>query len=149
MISKGIRLTAKTINLKFRGYWLEKELGHIPKESGIYAVYVCKFNKETDKVNLSKLIYIGETKDANDRIENHNKWAEWRKEVKAGEELSFSFASILNPERERAEAALIYYHKPKCNDKGKDSFNYDETTVVSEGDCKFIAPKIIVKRTST
>lgn len=35
----------KTINLNFDGYWREIYQSEIPKKSGIYAVYICKYNK--------------------------------------------------------------------------------------------------------
>lgn len=51
------------------------------------------------------------------------------------------------PDRERAECALIYHHKPKCNDECKHSFSYEETTVVSAGRHKFIESPITVEKT--
>ena len=32
----GLKMAAKTISLEFNGYWLEKDMGGIPKQSGIY-----------------------------------------------------------------------------------------------------------------
>ena len=140
---------AKTINLDFRGYWREVNKSGIPTESGIYAVYVCKYNpKPKDTVAITKLIYIGEAKDVNDRISKHEKWTEWREEVPSTFELCFSFAKVSSPDRERAECALIYHHKPTCNDECKDSFPYEDTTVVSAGRHKFIKSPITVKKTT-
>lgn len=139
---------AKTIKLNFDGgYWLEAGKSNIPKESGVYAVYVCKYNEAEDTVTLNKLIYIGEARNANERISNHKKWSEWRKEVPTGSKICFSFAGVTSPDRERAECALIYYHKPKCNDECKKSFPYEDTTVVSIGKHALIKSPITVRKT--
>ena len=145
---------AKTIKLSFDGYWREVNKSGIPKESGVYAVYVCKYNEPEKKgergtVTLKKLIYIGEAENVNERLSNHKheKWSEWRKEVPEGSTICFSFAGATSPDRERAECALIYHHKPKCNDECKDSFPYEDTTVVSTGEHKFIDSPITVKKT--
>lgn len=145
---------AKTINLNFTGgYWREVNISGIPEKAGVYAVYVCKYNKPKKKgdkgtVTLKKLIYIGEAKNVNERTPEHEKWSKWRKEVPKGLQICFSFAAATSPDRERAECALIYYHKPTCNDECKDSFPYEDTTVVSKGKRKFIKSPITVKKTT-
>ena len=48
----------------------------------------------------------------------------------------FSFADT--EEEVRAEAALIFYHKPKCNIKGKHSFNQFKTSIKTKGKNKFL-----------
>lgn len=138
----------KTINLDFRGYWREVNKSGIPAESGVYAVYVCKYNPPPkDNVTLNKIIYIGEAENVNTRISDHEKWEEWREEVPEGSEICFSFAGAPSPDRERAECALIFYHKPNCNDECKDSFPYEDTTVVSTGRCALIKSPITVRKT--
>ena len=140
---------AKKINLNFRGYWREINKSGIPTESGVYAVYVCKYNPPpTNTVTLNKLIYFGEAEDVNDRISNHEKWEEWREEVPQESEICFSFAGVTSPDRERAECALIFYHKPDCNDECKNSFPYEDTTVVSTGKNKRIDSPITVEKTA-
>jgi len=138
---------AKTITLNFDGYWREVNKAGIPAKSGVYAVYVCKYNPSEKTVTLKKLIYIGEAEDVNDRIEDHEKWEEWREEVPEGSEICFSFAGVTSPDRERAECALIYHHKPDCNDECKHSFPYEDTTVVSTGRHALIESPITVERT--
>ena len=138
---------AKTINLDFEGYWREVNKGGIPSKSGVYLVYVCRHNKSKGTVTLDRLIYIGEAEDVQDRIANHEKWPKWRQYVPNGSEICFSVAGITSPDRERAEAALIYYHKPPCNDEYKDSFPFEDTTVVSTGKCTMITSPITVHTT--
>lgn len=139
---------AKTIKLEFDGYWREVNLGSVPARSGIYLVYVCTYNESRDTVTLNKLIYIGEAENVHDRIAGHEKWPKWREYVPKGSEICFSFAGVTSSDRERAEAALIYYHKPPCCDEYIDSFPFEDTTVVSSGRCAKLSSPITVKKTS-
>ena len=140
---------AITVNLDFRGYWRDVDKSGVPAESGIYCVYVCKFiPPPKDTVTLTKLIYIGEANDVNDRISNHEKRSKWEDEVPSDHVLCFSFAGATSPNRERAECALIYHHQPTCNEECKDEFHYEETTVISKGKHKLIESPITVKKTT-
>lgn len=139
---------AKTISLGFDGYWREVNKGGVPDKSGVYLVYVCKYNESERTVTLNKLIYIGEAADARERIEKHEKWSEWREHVPKGSEICLSFAPVSSPDRERAEAALVYHHKPPCNDEYKDEFPFEDTTVKSSGRCTLLSEDITVYKTS-
>lgn len=139
---------AKTISLNFGGYWREVNKGSVPAKSGVYLVYVCRYNETSDAVTLDKLIYIGEAENVRERIDGHEKWPEWRQYVPRGSEICFSFAGVTSPDRERAEAALIYYHKPPCNVEYVDSFPFEDTTVESTGRCTLLSSPITVRRTS-
>ena len=114
--------------LAFDGYYTEEDLpaeGH--ECSGVYLVYRGNENEQTE------LIYIGRSKDiANRPSPNHQSYQKWRKELKDGEILYFSFANT--EDEARAEAALIYRVKPVCNCTGKDAFHHDETTVYTSGE---------------
>ncbi len=139
---------AKTISLNFIGYWREVNKGGIPSKPGIYLVYVGRYNEPQDKVILDKLIYIGEADDVHDRIANHEKWRRRRRHVPKGSEVCFSFAGVTSPDREPAEAALVYYHKPPCNDEYISSFPFENTTVESTEQCALLSSPIAVHRTS-
>ena len=145
---------AKTITLKFDGYWRDVNRGGkygVPNQSGIYLVYRCIKNVKPDgktTVTLKELIYIGEAGEVQDRTdEKHEKRKCWEGELKKGEEICFSFAPANKADRERAESALIYKKKSICNDQGKDSFSYEQTTVNSSGKCEFIPETITVEKT--
>jgi excinuclease UvrABC nuclease subunit len=147
-LKKGGNITmATTINLDFEGYWREVNKGGIPSKSGVYLVYVCRHNKSESTVTLDRLIYIGEAEDVQDRIANHEKWPKWRQSVPKGSEICFSVAGVTSPDRERAEATLIYYHNPPCNDEYKDSFPFEETTVKSTEQCALLSSLITVSPT--
>ena len=138
---------AKTVNLSFDGYWREVNKGGIPEKPGIYLVYVCRHNLSRGTVTLDRLIYIGESANAGERIAANEKWSEWRQYVPRGSEICFSFAYVTNPDRERAEAALIYHHKPPCNDEYLYSFPFSDTTVISTGRCALLSSPVTVHGT--
>jgi len=135
------------ISLDFVGYWPEVNKKMVPAESGVYLVYVCQYNAVTNHVTLEKLIYIGEADDARAQISTPEKLAEWRKEAPEGSQLCFSFAGITGPDRERAKCALIYHHKPECNEECKDSFPFEDTIVQSMGRCSLLTSMIRVEKT--
>lgn len=122
-------MAEKTISIKFDGYWLDRNKGGIPQQSGVYCVYECTFNVQANTVDIHKLIYVGESDNVNDRIANHEKYDNWLKHVRQGNELCFSFGGIGSTDRDRAEAAIIFKHKPPENDEYTDSFPFDTTTM--------------------
>lgn len=119
----------KSFSLNFGGYWREKNIAGIPAESGVYCVYTCTHNPQAGTVSIRSLIYIGESDDARHRVENHEKWPDWRKYLRQGEEICFNFAPVEATERERVEAALIFHHKPPENSEYTDTFPFDDTTI--------------------
>jgi excinuclease UvrABC nuclease subunit len=135
----------RTFRLDFDGYWRDANIDGVPEEAGVYLVYACEFNKPQGTVKLRKLLYVGEAEDVRTRIKDHEKRDCWEGELSQGEEICFSFTPLDDPNRERAEAALIYQHKPECNDEHKDEFNYETTTVISTGKCKFIVPSFTIQ----
>ena len=96
---------------------------------------------------MKNLVYIGQAEDVRKRITDEHEGREcWEGKLKTGEVLCFSFAPAGKADRERAEAALVYKMKPICNVQGKDSFNYDKTTIKSTGRCKYIPEEFTVER---
>jgi hypothetical protein len=124
----------KTISLEFDGYYREEFLPLKNKHncSGIYAVYA---GSPTESgCSLRKLLYIGESENAATRPgKGHENYEAWSQELKKGELLYFTFADVSPVDRERAEAALIYYNQPCCNEQNRESFNYSETTIETSG----------------
>lgn len=141
-------MAERNYNLNFKGYTLELNIDSLPAKSGIYGVYVCVHNQNTDTVGLRELIYIGESSNVKERVETHEKWPEWRDELQEGEETCFNCALISGQtDRERAEAAMIHEHKPTCNTEYVDKFPFDTTTINTEGRNKFMKSHFIVHRT--
>lgn len=119
--------------IEFDGYWRDQNKNVVPAKSGLFCVYECTYNEQKKTVSLNKLLYIGEADNARDRIENHEKYNQWKKHVTSGNQLCFSFGAIGSLNRERCKAAMIYKHKPPENTEYKDSFPFDHTKVNLSG----------------
>ena len=104
------------------------ELHRLPKEPGIYVVYIYRF------LIPDKIIYIGKADDLYGRLTNRDEWDEWREKLTNGEELGFHIA--LTPptvDLERAEAAMIKKHDPVYNEQSTKGFNHPTTRIVTSG----------------
>ena len=123
----------KTISLKFDGYWREINKGSVSAESGIYCVYACTYNQSEKTLSLRELVYVGESRNVSERLANHERLPDWKKRLKAGETLCYSVALVNSNDRNRAEAAVIFHHKPPCNTEYKDSVPFDSTMIQTSG----------------
>lgn len=137
-----------TYDLTFDGYWRDEKRGGIPAQSGVYCVYACVHNRTEDTVSLKKLIYIGESADVRGRVANHEKRPAWLRHLSAGQELAFTFAPI-GSGRNRAEAAMIYKHKPPVNTEYVNEFPFDTTTITTGGRNALLQPRFTVNRTGS
>jgi hypothetical protein len=148
IILRSNKTSDDTINLEFRGYFKEKDLPPSDLDcSGIYVVYAGRMIFE-NRCELCRLLYIGESENVATRPgKNHENYEDWKDQLKKGEILYFSFAKISSKLRERTEAALIYVKKPVCNEKGKESFNFENTTIKTSGRNAFLIGKIIANPT--
>ena len=140
-------MAEQTFSIEFDGYWRDQNKGGVPSKSGLYCVYECTYNAQSEKVTLNKLIYIGEAGNVHDRIANHEKYNDWKKHVKAGNELFFSFGAIGSTNRDRCEAAVIFKHKPPENTEFKNSFPFDKTTMNLSGKTTLLTSTFTVNRT--
>ena len=140
-------MAEKTIAVEFDGYWRDEKKTVLPAKSGIYCVYECTHNAEKKSVSIHKLIYIGESKDVKNRVANHEKYEDWLKHVRSGNELCFSFGGVEATDRARAEAAMIFKHKPPENDEYVDSFPFDRTTMSLSGKTALLSTNFTVDRT--
>lgn len=131
-------MAEKTFNQEHDGYWREPSKSGIPTESGIYCVYECTHNVEKKNLSIHKLIYIGESKDVNGRIANHEKTDDWKKHVRKGNVLCFSFTPVDNYYRVRLEAAYVNHHQPVENVEYANDFPFDKTLVSTKGENKFL-----------
>jgi len=140
-------MAEKTFKVDFEGYWREPNISGIPSGSGVYCVYECTYNESSSTVSIHKLIYIGEADDVNDRIKNHENWDDWKKHVRWGNQLCFSYGYEESANRERVEAALIFKHKPLENSEYTDSFPFDKTTIILSGKTALLKTPFTVERT--
>jgi len=140
-------MAAQTFSIVFEGYWRDQKKSGVPAQSGIYCVYEGKYNQQANSVTLLTLIYIGEADDVNARIADHEKRPDWLKHVHFGNELCFSFGAIPVANRVRAEAAMIFKHKPPENAEYKYSFPFDRTTMSLSGQTALLTTAFTVERT--
>lgn len=142
-------MVVKSDMLDFDGYWREEKIGGLPAVSGVYGVYACTFNKAEKTVSLNRLIYIGESQNVKSRVADHEKWDQWRRKLRVGEQICVNAAPITpSTDRERAEAAMIHHHKPPCNVEFVNDFPYDTTTVSTKGRNALMDSHFTVKRKS-
>ena len=137
----------KTISLAFEGYWLESNKSGVPAQSGIYCVYACTYNQNKDTVTLRELVYVGESENVRNRLANHERLPDWKKRLKAGETLCYSAAAVSGSDRNRAEAAVIFHHKPPCNTEYKYSFPFEFTMIQTSGRNAMLDSSFTVYRT--
>lgn len=133
---------AKTYDLEFKGYWQDKNKSGLPHIPGIYCVYKGTLQAD-DTVILDKIVYIGEAEDINERHnkKEHEHYKDFVRVCGGAEHVWYNAAEVQGGEheRKRVENALIFKIQPEINDKGKDSFNYPQTTINSKGD-HFLIP---------
>lgn len=141
-------MAAKSYALTFDGYWREPNISGLPAKSGIYGVYACTYNESGRTVSINRLLYIGEAGDVQGRVAGHEKLPAWKRQLKQGEVLCFN-AALISPEtdRQRAEAAMIFKHKPPCNTEYMDNFPFDATTVTTGGKNGLMHASFTVVRT--
>ena len=143
-------MAVQSYNLAFDGYWRYANRSGLPAESGIYCVYAGTYNEATGTVSLNRLLYIGESDSVRERVANHGSEPKWREKLRSGEQLYFSAAPI-SPmgARQRAEAAMIYHHKPPCNLEYVTNFPFDTTTISTSGKNAALDDRFTVYRSNT
>lgn len=119
----------------------------IPVLSGIYCVYECSYHQNTNSVTLLKLFYIGEADNVRKRISNHEKWREWKTQIKAENRICFSHGYVNPLIRKRAEAAMIFEHRPALNDDFISWFPFDQTTIELDGKIALLKERFTVYAT--
>lgn len=134
--------------LDFKGYKLEGKEDTFEHDSGIYCVYACTYNPPSNTVGIRSLLYIGKAVDFYERHRNHNKKPEWKAKLQIGEMLCYSRAHLDAHSLDICEAAMIFEHKPVCNDTADENFHYDSTHVVTIGKNRFLNPDFTVERTA-
>ncbi len=141
-------MAEKSYGLEFDGYWLESNWGALPAASGVYCIYACTHNSERGTVAIKRLLYIGESGNVRRRVpeQPRNRRDEWARELNRGEVLCASCARVPSTDRERVEAATIYWHEPPCNVEYIDSFPWDKTTISTIGKNGELAQRFIVHR---
>ena len=140
-------MATKNFKINIQGYLRDINKSGLPSHSGVYFVYAATYKQSNNSVSIKRLIYIGESENVNYRVNNHEKYDEWKKHLLSGEDLYFSTGQVEEYYRERVEAAYIFEHQPPVNKEYKNSFPFDQTTVVSTGKTSLLNTNFTVYRT--
>lgn len=122
----------KYFNIYFKGYRRDVNKTTLPEYSGVYCVYRCIHN-EDGTVTLKNLMYIGKAKNINIRLNNHEKYELFKKQLIGKEELCYTYAEIPINDLDEVENGLIFMQKPPLNDRLRDDYNYEDATFEIEG----------------
>ena len=136
----------KIYNLHFGGSISDSQRNLLPTYSGIYLVYRGGYNKEKKTFTCKEIIYIGQADDINDRHKNHEKRDEFLATCGPGEMVFYSYVKVDKNDLDRVENALVFKMQPILNDKLKQIFPYDETTIVSDGACALLNKNFTLQR---
>ena len=128
----------KTYDLKFKGYWRDVNRQGLPMTAGIYIVYKCIYNELSDTVTLLEILYIGQAKNLNERVDTHDKRDTFLGKCNGAETLCYSVAEVKETDLNIVENALVFAQKPALNDKLKDTFNYESAEFHIEGRCALL-----------
>ncbi len=128
-------------NVTFKGYRRDVNKSGLPSYGGIYMVYCCKFNDNEQTVTLRKLIYIGKAINIHDRVCNHNRYEDFKRQLLQGEQLCYSYASVSPNEVDAVENGLIFMQKPELNEDLTDRYNYPDSEFSIEGACSLLKMK--------
>lgn len=80
------------------------------------------------------------------RHTEHEKRELFMAELRPSEVLFYSCAPVAKADLDRVENALVFEMHPKLNDKLTETFPYDSTTVVSDGQCSLLKKQFTVER---
>lgn len=136
----------KIYNLHFDGSISDSNKDQLPTYSGIYLVYRGVDNVQNNKYTCKEIIYIGQADDIKERHKNHEKHDEFLKTCKKGEIVFYSYVHVAKLDLDRVENALIFKMQPCLNDKMTQTFPYDETIVVSDGQCALLSKNFTLQR---
>lgn len=128
----------KRFNIYFKGYRRDIKKSTLPDYSGIYFVYRATYNEANKTVSLKELIYIGQAKDLNQRLNNHEKYDDFLAQLKEGEIICYSYAAVDMQDLDIVEKALVYVQQPPLNTDLTKSYNHDAASFLIEGHCALL-----------
>ena len=152
-IGEGIKKVT-TVELQFEGFYQEKQIENIKKVDGIYVAYACTLHKNasgSETCSPQRVIYIGKgtgTDNVHVRIGKHKNedHPKWKRHLKEGEHILYSYSECPANIVHDVEAALIYRNQPEENDVSKDQYTGEThlLTVRSSGYIGTLKPSITV-----
>jgi excinuclease UvrABC nuclease subunit len=126
-----------TYKLEFEGFYRDAIKASLPTYSGLYFVYRglrLKNEKGFYHCKLNELIYIGQAKNVNERLnEQRDDYLIWQKSLESDEILYFSVCKVDEDALDDVEAACIYHAKPRFNTVNTQSYNGEPIHILSKG----------------
>jgi hypothetical protein len=138
----------KKFKLIFDGFWRDENIKKVPDKSGIYCVYsysLDELNKKT-KLKIHKLLYIGESDNANKSVSDHEKSKEFYKYAGDRQKICYSFAPLEKESRKIVRTALIITCNPQYNPEDIKKFVFDKTQISCEGQITLLKNEIIIEK---
>ncbi len=89
-------------------------------------------------MSLKEIIYIGQAKNLNERLNNHEKYSDFQNQCKTEEELCYAYAKVDEKDLDVVENAIVFAQKPPLNTDLKDSYNHDSAGFLVEGNCSLL-----------
>ena len=139
VVSKNGVVTVVSLDFG-KWFYQEKEIQNIEEVDGIYIAHAGMVQVENGKEVFfpDRVIYIGKatgTDNVHVRVSNHksNDHPKWKKHLKSGEQILYSYAECPRNIICDVEAALIYKNKPLENSVSKDRYT---------GNTHFISVKV-------
>lgn len=126
---EGIRKTT-LVELDFKGFYQEKQIDGIAKVDGVYVAHACTLQTGTDGIERCtplRVIYVGKgtgTSNVHVRVGQHKNddHPTWKRHLKPGEHILYSYAECPANIVSDVEAALIYRNQPEENEVSKDRY---------------------------
>ena len=150
---EGIKKTT-TVELSFRGFYQEKQIENIKAVDGVYVAHACTLHVDEEGKETCtplRVIYVGigtGTDNVHVRVGQHknNDHPSWKKHLKEGEHILYSYAECPASIVHDVEAALIYRNQPEENDVSKERYTGDThfLTVKSSGEIGTLKNNITV-----
>jgi len=128
-------------NIDFHGYKRDKDVEKLPTYSGIYMIYRCTYNAETNMVTLKELFYIGKATNLHDEVNYHKYRKEFLKQAQPGEEICYAYAEVSKVQYDIIENALIFMNKPSFNEVLRDNYKHQDAEFHFSGKCKKLVYK--------
>lgn len=126
------------LTLNFDGYWPMDDAAS-PRYPGIYCIYAAP------TAPTAYLLYIGEAQNIGQRISTHEKRLNWLETARYVPLYLSACRITVDQGRRQAEAAMIYYHKPRCNIEFKTHFPFGTTTIRTTGDNANLSPGFTIR----
>jgi len=125
----------------FEGYRIDSDVDTLPRESGVYMIYRCVFDKKTNSVDLKELFYIGKASDLLQEVKYHKRREEFLAQARDGEVICYSFALVNKLQYDIIENSLIFMQKPRLNNNLTDSYDHQDAVFHFSGACDLLKYK--------